>query len=165
MSIKSFSQWLGESEQAVERYRAEEPNIKQGVSELFDSNPELASIGTPEQYSQYLDTIFPDSQVKDIVYKGGNGGNATGDGSSTSTSGGGGGGAGSSANGGNGGTPTAGTGGTGNAEGGNGGTGSSVGSNGQVGNVSGGGAAGARGDGSVTRPGASGARGLVKLTY
>jgi hypothetical protein len=32
----------------------------------FDSNPELASIGTPEQYSQYLDTIFPDSQVKDI---------------------------------------------------------------------------------------------------
>lgn len=41
---------------------------KPGVEELFDSNPELASIGTPEQYSEYLDTIFPDSQVKDIVY-------------------------------------------------------------------------------------------------
>jgi len=42
--------------------------IKPGVQELFDSNPELASIGTPEQYSRYLDTIFPGSQVKDIVY-------------------------------------------------------------------------------------------------
>ena len=41
---------------------------KPGVEELFDSNPELASIGTPEQYSKYLDTIFPDSKVKDIVY-------------------------------------------------------------------------------------------------
>jgi hypothetical protein len=48
--------------------RAEEPNIKPGVKELFNSNPELSSIGTPEQYSQYLDTIFPDSEVKNIVY-------------------------------------------------------------------------------------------------
>jgi hypothetical protein len=43
---------------------------KKGVKELFNSNPELASIGTLEQYSQYLDTIFPDSKVKDIVYRG-----------------------------------------------------------------------------------------------
>jgi hypothetical protein len=46
----------------------ETPNIKPGVEELFDSNPELANIGTQEEYSQYLDTIFPDSKVKDIVY-------------------------------------------------------------------------------------------------
>lgn len=51
----------------VKRYGAE---IKPGVSELFESNPELANIGTPEQYSQYLDSIFPDSKVKDIVYHG-----------------------------------------------------------------------------------------------
>lgn len=44
--------------------------IKPGVAELFDSNPELANIGTQEQYSQYLDTIFPNSKVKDIVYHG-----------------------------------------------------------------------------------------------
>lgn len=44
--------------------------VKEGVSELFESNPELAAIGTPEQYSQYLDTIFPDSKIKDIVYHG-----------------------------------------------------------------------------------------------
>ena len=45
-------------------------NIKPGVPELFESNPELANIGTQEQYSQYLNTIFPDSKVKDIVYHG-----------------------------------------------------------------------------------------------
>ena len=44
------------------------PQIKPGVEELFESNPELASIGTAEQYSQYLDSVFPDSKVKDIVY-------------------------------------------------------------------------------------------------
>ena len=44
--------------------------IKPGVSDLFKSIPELANIGTPEQYEQYLDTIFPDSKVKDIVYHG-----------------------------------------------------------------------------------------------
>jgi len=44
--------------------------VKSGVAELFESNPGLASIGTQEQYSAYLDTIFPDSKVKDIVYHG-----------------------------------------------------------------------------------------------
>ena len=44
--------------------------IKPGVQELFESNPELAKIGTEQQYSQYLDTVFPDSKVKDIVYHG-----------------------------------------------------------------------------------------------
>jgi hypothetical protein len=44
--------------------------IKPGIQELFDSNPELANIGTAEQYSAYLDSIFPDSKVKDIVYRG-----------------------------------------------------------------------------------------------
>jgi len=38
--------------------------------EIFNNNPELASIGTPEEYSDYLDSIFPDSKVKDIVYHG-----------------------------------------------------------------------------------------------
>ena len=42
--------------------------IRDGVSELFESNPELVNIGTPQQYSQYLDSIFPGSKVKDILY-------------------------------------------------------------------------------------------------
>jgi hypothetical protein len=45
-------------------------NIKEGVTELFESNSELAEIGNTQQYSAYLDTIFPDSKVKDIVYHG-----------------------------------------------------------------------------------------------
>jgi len=40
------------------------------ISDLFKSNPELASVGTPEQYVEYLNTIFPNSKVKDIVYHG-----------------------------------------------------------------------------------------------
>jgi hypothetical protein len=44
--------------------------VKEGVQELFDSTPELSSVGTPQQYSAYLNAIFPDSQVKDIVYHG-----------------------------------------------------------------------------------------------
>ena len=43
--------------------------VKEGVSEVFKDNESLASIGTEQQYSQYLDTIFPDSKVKDIVYR------------------------------------------------------------------------------------------------
>ena len=42
----------------------------EGVSEVFESNPELAEIGTEEQYNAYLNTVFPESQVKDIVYHG-----------------------------------------------------------------------------------------------
>ena len=53
---------------ANEVYR--ERYLKNGVEELFESNLELAKIGTQQQYSQYLDTIFPDSKVKDIVYHG-----------------------------------------------------------------------------------------------
>jgi hypothetical protein len=44
--------------------------INPEITQIFESNLELAEIGTPEQYSQYLDTIFPDSKVKDIVYHG-----------------------------------------------------------------------------------------------
>lgn len=42
--------------------------VTEGVSEVFESNPELAEIGTEEQYNAYLNTIFPESKVKDIVY-------------------------------------------------------------------------------------------------
>ena len=42
------------------------PMIEPGVSELFEQNLELASISTPEQYSQYLDLIFSNSKVEEI---------------------------------------------------------------------------------------------------
>ena len=37
--------------------KIEKPRIKEGVDFVFEQNPELLSIGTPEQYSKYLDTI------------------------------------------------------------------------------------------------------------
>ena len=40
------------------------------IQEIFNQNPELSKIGTVEQYASYLDTIFPNSKVKDIVYHG-----------------------------------------------------------------------------------------------
>jgi hypothetical protein len=58
------------SDLLLEKYIPSFKPIKPGVDGVFFSNPELTSIGTLEQYSQYLDTIFPDSKVKDIVYHG-----------------------------------------------------------------------------------------------
>lgn len=46
------------------------PTVKEGVSEVFKDNPELAEIGTEQEYSDYLATIYPDSKVDDIVYHG-----------------------------------------------------------------------------------------------
>lgn len=45
-----------------------ENKIKEGVDLLFKQNPDLVKIGTKEQYSEYLNSIFPDSKVKDIFY-------------------------------------------------------------------------------------------------
>jgi hypothetical protein len=44
--------------------------IKEGVDFVFEQNPELNNIGTPQQYSAYLDSIFPNSKMKGIVYHG-----------------------------------------------------------------------------------------------
>jgi len=44
--------------------------VRKGVDFVFEQNPELEKIGTKEQYSEYLDTIFPKSKIKDIVYHG-----------------------------------------------------------------------------------------------
>jgi exodeoxyribonuclease-5 len=42
----------------------------QEISEIFSQVPELASIGTEELYSEYLDLVFPNSKIKDILYHG-----------------------------------------------------------------------------------------------
>lgn len=48
----------------------EKVEIKEGVDFVFEQNSELLRIGTKEQYSKYLDSIFPDSKLKNIVYYG-----------------------------------------------------------------------------------------------
>jgi len=50
--------------------KIEKSQIKEGIDFVFEQNPELAQIGTKEQYSKYLEYIFPESKVKDIVYHG-----------------------------------------------------------------------------------------------
>jgi hypothetical protein len=45
-------------------------DYKEGVDFVFEQNPELAKIGTEQDYSEYIKTIFPESKVKDIVYHG-----------------------------------------------------------------------------------------------
>jgi hypothetical protein len=45
-------------------------NIKSGVEFVYKQQPELTNIGTPEQYSRYLGSIFPNSKVKGIFYHG-----------------------------------------------------------------------------------------------
>jgi len=44
------------------------------IKEVFKKTPELSKIGTEKQYSEYIDTVFPKSKVKDIVFHGGNAG-------------------------------------------------------------------------------------------
>lgn len=46
--------------------------IKEGVDFVFEENPEIEKIGSKENYSEYLDTIFPESKVRNIVYHGTN---------------------------------------------------------------------------------------------
>lgn len=53
--------------------KAENSNIniiKSGIDEVFKNIPELYNIGTLKQYNDYLDIVFPDSKIKDIVYHG-----------------------------------------------------------------------------------------------
>ena len=56
--------------QGSDSKKADIGSIKQGVKELFDFVSELSKIGSAQQYSKYLDTIFPDSKVRDVVYHG-----------------------------------------------------------------------------------------------
>lgn len=57
--FKNFKRFLNEDTNGV---------IKSGVDLVYKEHPELSDIGTQEQYSQYIDTIFPNSKIKDIVY-------------------------------------------------------------------------------------------------
>lgn len=40
------------------------------VLEVFRLCPELEKVGTAEQYEKYVETIFPESEIKDIVWHG-----------------------------------------------------------------------------------------------
>jgi hypothetical protein len=71
-AIKELLSRRGFTEQSIDKALGKKVPVKEGVPELFKDNPELASIGTTEDYSAYLDTIFPDSEVNNIAYHGSN---------------------------------------------------------------------------------------------
>lgn len=48
----------------------EESDMITAVKLLFETERDLATNGTPEQYYQYLDTIFPETCIPDILYHG-----------------------------------------------------------------------------------------------
>ena len=41
-------------------------NNAQEIQKLFNTTSELSKLGTIEEYTQYLDNIFPDSKIKDL---------------------------------------------------------------------------------------------------
>jgi hypothetical protein len=43
-------------------------NLKSDLELIFKNNPDLNNIGTIEQYSEYIKTVFPNTKVKDILY-------------------------------------------------------------------------------------------------
>ena len=43
-------------------------NNAQEIQKLFNTTSELSKLGTIEEYTQYLDNIFPDSKIKDLMY-------------------------------------------------------------------------------------------------
>jgi len=45
-----------------------EASAKEGLDKVFELNPELAEIGTPEEYAMYLTTVFPETQFDDILF-------------------------------------------------------------------------------------------------
>ena len=53
--------------------KIETPPMKEGVDFVFEQHPELESIGTKEQYSEYIHAVFPDSKLRDVIYHGGDG--------------------------------------------------------------------------------------------
>ncbi len=46
----------------------EKPSIKEGVDFVFEQNPELATIGSREEYSEYLQSIFPETKFGSIIF-------------------------------------------------------------------------------------------------
>lgn len=63
--IKSFRVFESESLDEIELSRDK-------VEEVFRMHSDLAKIGTVDQYFEYLQTIFPNTVLKDIVYHGSN---------------------------------------------------------------------------------------------
>jgi hypothetical protein len=68
--MEKFFYNKNENVQGVGSNKIEKPQMKKGVDFVFEQCPQLGEIGTKEQYSEYLDTVFPESLIKEIVFHG-----------------------------------------------------------------------------------------------
>ena len=68
--FKKISDYLEKNETIGVEAPAALTIAKEGTSDVFKNNSKLSEIGTEEQYSAYLDTVFPSSKVDGIQYHG-----------------------------------------------------------------------------------------------
>ena len=45
-------------------------HVSKEIQDVYDNNPEISKLGSVKEYSAYLDTIFPDSEIGDVLYHG-----------------------------------------------------------------------------------------------
>ena len=69
-SLEDFKNILLKDLSLVKEVANKSQERLKAIQEVFNNNPELSKIGDVFSYAIYLDTIFPDSKVKDIVYHG-----------------------------------------------------------------------------------------------
>lgn len=69
-SLENFKNILLQDHSLVKEVAVKSQERLKAIQEVFNNNPELSKVGDVFSYAIYLDTIFPDSKVKDIVYHG-----------------------------------------------------------------------------------------------
>lgn len=69
-NLKDLDAQAENLKQQIENDIEQKSVIMPGVEKVFELNPELEVVGSKEQYSEYLETIFPDTQLKEILYHG-----------------------------------------------------------------------------------------------
>ena len=69
-SLEDFKNILLQDPSLVKEVANKSQERLKAIQEVFNNNPELSKVGDVFSYAIYLDTIFPDSKVKDIVYHG-----------------------------------------------------------------------------------------------
>lgn len=47
-------------------------SVMDGINFVYQNYPILSEIGSPQEYSQYVNSIFPNSKIKEILYHGSN---------------------------------------------------------------------------------------------
>lgn len=69
-SLEDFKNVLLQDNSLLKEITKKSQERLNAIQEIFNQNSELSKIGDVFSYASYLDSIYPDSKVKDIVYHG-----------------------------------------------------------------------------------------------